>query len=239
MDALSHKVCLISREKREDVHSRPIVAPITSFIQSKLANQLRVLEQAERIRLYKQFSKVPDSRAVAGIYFEAAAQRCLQDGMTLKLVPMVRLSTSRRGTQPQWYSSHVRLDNKSLEASRSDALQAFLEINIKPSQTVAYSDNGSSHISSEILYIPELTNQVAFDSFILLDNILYIFQFTISAGHDIKPGLIDFLGQFSGLPSMENWRLVFIIPQNQTVTCPQSRSVELRGLHPYSAEILL
>ena len=62
MDAVSHKICLISREQRDDMHSDVVVAPITSFIRSILVKQVRSLERAEQIRLYKRFAKVPDSR---------------------------------------------------------------------------------------------------------------------------------------------------------------------------------
>jgi chromatin segregation and condensation protein Rec8/ScpA/Scc1 (kleisin family) len=90
MDELSHKICLISREDRERVYSSVIVSPITLTIKSRLANHFRTLEHREQICLYKHFFKVPDSRAMAGIFFEAAGQRCLQHGVTLHLVPMVR-----------------------------------------------------------------------------------------------------------------------------------------------------
>ena len=43
MDQVSHKICLISREDRYKVHSRAVVAPITLFVQSKLANRFRNL----------------------------------------------------------------------------------------------------------------------------------------------------------------------------------------------------
>ena len=93
MDAISHKICLISRKDKENVFSglSPI-SPITSSIKSRLANHFRTLERQEQIRLYQHFSKVPDSRAMAGIFFEAAARRHIQDGVELELVPMVRLA---------------------------------------------------------------------------------------------------------------------------------------------------
>jgi hypothetical protein len=62
MDAVSHKICLISREQRDDMHSDVVVAPITSFIRSIPVKEVRSLERAEQIRLYKRFAKVPDSR---------------------------------------------------------------------------------------------------------------------------------------------------------------------------------
>jgi len=41
MDAISNKICLVSRGNQKDVHSEVIIAPITPSIQSRLANQLR------------------------------------------------------------------------------------------------------------------------------------------------------------------------------------------------------
>jgi hypothetical protein len=71
MDSNPHKICLVSRADRGNVHSQPIITPITPSIQSRLANQFRNLERDEQLRLYHQFLKVPDSRATASIFFEA------------------------------------------------------------------------------------------------------------------------------------------------------------------------
>jgi len=53
MDDLSHKICLISRENRDDVTSLLIVKPITPNMHSKLVCQFRKLERQEQVRLYK------------------------------------------------------------------------------------------------------------------------------------------------------------------------------------------
>jgi len=66
MDKVSHKICLISRQDRENVYSP--VTPITSSINSKLANHFQTLEHSEQVRLYKYFSEVPQLRAMAGIF---------------------------------------------------------------------------------------------------------------------------------------------------------------------------
>jgi len=46
-DDISDMICLISREDRNDVTSKPIASPITSSIQTRLANQIR------KLRLYR------------------------------------------------------------------------------------------------------------------------------------------------------------------------------------------
>ena len=74
MDAVSHKIFLISRRDKSDLYSGVAVSPITSFINSRLSGQLRSLELGEQTRLYKRLSKVPSSRVMTGIVFEAAGQ---------------------------------------------------------------------------------------------------------------------------------------------------------------------
>lgn len=238
LDAISHNICLISRKDRENVASLPVVKLITPSIQSRLAGQFRKLGRRELIRLYKYFAKVPDSREVAGIVFEAAAQLSLQDGMRLELIPMVHLPSNDKNPWPQWYSSHVLLRNRSLEASRQQAFQQALTVCVKPSWTLEYTDDGPSSIESDVFYVPELSNQVALDSFILLNGFLYIFQFTIGEKHDIKLGLVDFATRLD-LPSMDKWRFVFILPPNSTLVCPQPWRLEMHTLQLYSAVIVL
>jgi hypothetical protein len=236
MDGLSHKVCLISREDRERVYSSAALSPITSSIKSRLANHFRTLDHREQIRLYKHFSKVPDSRAMAGIFFEAAGQRCLQHGVTLHLVPMVRLPPHRKNHQ--WHTSCVFLHNTTLERSHQQALEQGQSLTIpKDLQIQEYAKDGPlSPITPNVIYVPELANQVALDSFIIMNNLLYIFQFMIDKEHSIKSGLIDFVDKYPELPSMDNWRFVFIIPPEHELICPQPQSQKLQ---PYSAVINL
>jgi hypothetical protein len=174
-DAVSHKICLVSRENRDDVRSPAVVAPITPSIQSRLANQFRNLERGEKIRLYKYFSRVPDSKATAGIFFEAIVQHHFQEDIDLELIPMVRLGKARKGKMPQWHSGHVFLSNTALEASRRQALQHGLKINTKPTRTEEFTDNGPPRMEPNVFYVPQASNHAALDSFILLDGLLLIF----------------------------------------------------------------
>jgi hypothetical protein len=92
---VSHKLCLIRCHDRNDVLSEPIVSPITDSIKSRLSNQLRNLQQAERIRLFQQLDRVPGASATAGIVYEAQARYLLQQGRHLDLIPMVKLENGQ------------------------------------------------------------------------------------------------------------------------------------------------
>jgi len=152
---------------------------------------------------------------------------------------MVRLSESREGSLPQWHSAHLRFADKTLREFRRRALKKEIPINIPDPKMVEYGEKGPSSITANVLYLPKLTNQVALDSFILFENSLYIFQFTNSKQHDIKPGLVDWYERCSGFPPMTCWRFVFVIPPNLHMKCPQPRPLKLRQLEPFSAVMTL
>jgi len=172
-------------------------------------------------------------RKVAGIFYEVIAQSRLQRSMFLKLILMVKLE-KRKGlkTLPQWYSSHLLMRNPSLEAAHQQVLGQWLTVKIQPKKTLEYTDDGLQSIEPDVFYVPSLDNQIAFDSFILLDDLLYIFQMTITSSHDINQGLIAVANSYS-FPPREKWQFVFMIPPNLTLLVPQPWKLNLQNLLPY------
>jgi hypothetical protein len=244
MNAVSHKLFLISRKQPEVMDSKVIVAPMTEAIEKKLARRFQNLQQIEQLRLYKFFARTPDSRAVAGLFIESICQRRLQEGVTINIVPMVKLDKDRKGGKlekervPQWHSSHVHVFDSILDASRQRALLQSRYIDINPSQSFEFQDALSS-VSPRIFYVPVATNHEALDSFILLNEELFVFQFTVGTHHGIKPGLIKFLKRCSGVPTMDKWTFVFVIPDNTILKCPQPWSLELRKLRLWSTVMVI
>ena len=238
-DDISHMICLISRKDRNNVTSEPIASLITSSIQTRLAGQIRKSEWQDQIHLYKQFEKVPDLRGLAGILFEAAAQNSLGDGMQLNLIPMVHKSDPQLGGQPQWHSSHLPIPDTTLEGFHQEAITEGSTILIDPSQVLEYNEGGLESITSNVYYVPELTNTVALDSFILQDGQLYIFQFTVGHKHGIKEGLLKFQPGCTNLPPIDQWHFVFIVPPNLILKCPYPQLNEMRKfkLKLYSAVV--
>lgn len=173
---------------------------------------------------------------MAGIFFEAAGQRCLQGGVELEFVPMVQLASSST-SKPQWHSSHILFPNNAeLERLRQEALQQRQPLVI-PKHLEYAKHEPSLPIKSNIIYVPELTSQVALNSFIVMNNHLYIFQFTIGGEHSIKPELMNFICRYPELPSMDNWHFIFILPPNHILKRQQPPEREMRELHLYSAVI--
>ena len=226
----SNKLGLLRRQKHDDVHSRSVIEPITDVIKSRLASRLRHVAKDKQIQLYELFSKVPQTRKMAGSLFESIQQGMFQDGLTIDILPMVRLTQKK-----SWYSSHMSLSNTTLETRRREALQQLQTIEIRPSETEEF-DTDIVSIRQGVFYVPESDNEEVLDSFIVLDGILYIFQFTIAGNHLIKSGFVKFFGKCQDVPPMEKWRFVFVIPLGSTVTSPEPQSL-LRELHPYSAMV--
>src|SRR5258708_32769977 len=176
---------------------------------------------------------------MAGIFYEAIVQSYLQDGRILRLVPMVTLEKrSEDESQIQWYSSHISIHKPALEACHLKVSNGF-EVNIRPKHILEYTDNEwQSRIEPNVFYIPEMTNQKALDSFILLDGLLYIFQIAFGMQQDIHHGFIDVADKCtSSFPPRDQWRFVFIIPPNMTLTVPRPWRLALRNVSPYSAVV--
>ena len=70
-----------------------------------------------------------------------------------------------------------------------------LSISFKPDAAILYQRPGPSPVHSGIFYVPMSSNQEGFDSCIVHNRVLYIFQFTISTSHPIKGGLVGFFSQ--------------------------------------------
>lgn len=233
---ISNKLGLLRRQKRDDVHSRSVIEPITDVIKSRLASRFRRVAKDKQIELYELYSKVPQTRKMAGSLFESIQQGVFRDGLTIDILPMVRLTRNPNAkSRPCWYSSHTSLGNKTLEARRQEALQQLQKIEIHPFETEEF-DTDIVFIREGVFYVPKSDNEEVLDSFIVIDGILYIFQFTIAGNHFIKPGFLTFFGKCQGIPPMEKWRFVFVIPPGLTMTCPEPPSL-LRELHPYSAMV--
>ena len=109
------------------------------------------------------------------------------------------------------------------------ALRCRFSIEVKPVRTEEFPDNGPLSLARDVMYVPEADNNVALDSFILLDD-LFIFQFSIAETHGIKPGLLDFFNQSTGIPPLSSWKFIFVVEPKQILICPQPRNLVLRKL---------
>ena len=82
------------------------------------------------------------------------------------------------------------------------------------------------------MYVPEADNKVSLDSFIWLDEELFIFQFTSAETH----GLLDFFKEYVD-PSPSSWEILSIIEPKQKLVSPQPRITTLREFGMYSAVV--
>ena len=234
MDAISHKIVLVRREDLANTRSLHTIGPITPNIEARIQRRLRYLDRLEIVKLYKLFMKNPNSRQMAGMMFEPIGHRLLEAGITLYIVPMVRLNNMPKGNS-QWYSTHTDLPTPELEASRQENLSNHREpLQVSPTKVV---EVGSKPVPIEenVYYFPTKSNIVGIDSYMVSGGRLYLFQFTVGQKHEVKPALKKFLDALEGIPAEANWRFVFIIPKDILVKCPQLK--ELGTLPMYSAAV--
>ena len=243
MDKLSHKFCLISREKLHNVRSWFIVTPITTHIQSRLATRMRTEDIQQQLEMYEDFDYYPISRGLSGILFESLGNLHFQKRIFIEYAPMARLSRDNQVNHPQWHTSHpVGNEDSDLRGLREVAWDGRTTLDVRP-DTHEYGDQESREIDPKpnIYYIPKMTNEEALISFILYGEHLFIFQFTVSNQHNIKTGLISRFTACDKFPQPSNWRFIFIIPggDNRMLKSRYLQIPEIQDLKPFSAQVAM
>ena len=196
-----------------------------------------------------------DRRILASLIFESLAQLQLQQEVSLNLVPMAEVPAPPRGnteweSQPRSSSpTPQNLVDSAGQGSSSvgiDAANTPLPIRFKPTDTVEYDESKLSGIRANVFYTPTSSNQEAFDLFILVDQVLYIFQFSISASQDIKEGgVMKFFSQPMLKERLQGaeWRFVLVVPPRPTIVYSESNVAMLKGFGDrarlFIAEIVL
>ena len=240
MDDLSHTLLLVTRMSKDlKVDTTREILPHEDLVLAKveiasraveMALQVRLWEQlrADQLTIYRQFANVPETRCIAGLAFESLVHKKLRQRIFLRLIPMVlrEVREPGEGKKPQWHSNHGGGEDPS----------SVRPIDITPLRTEAYEISELDQIENKVYYVPKSKNQVAFESFIMADGNLYVFQCTIASKHSIKAGIVPFFSPYP-LPPQDHWYFVFVVPEEpeepvQEIKCPQpsDRDRDLKAL---------
>jgi hypothetical protein len=169
---------------------RPILEPVTYFVETQVKEKIMALERDEQISLYRNLMILSVAVRVAGLVFGSLGRLRLQQGITLKLLPMAKRPLVQGGKCVQWEQ----------EASP-------ISIFFPPNEAVEFEVGMPTEFEfqPDQLYVPySTTNRMAFDSFIITGRFFYIFQTATSSlssckypyepelVHDINEGIEDF-----------------------------------------------
>ncbi|KAH9079497.1 hypothetical protein EDB83DRAFT_2503931 [Lactarius deliciosus] len=212
MDTVSETIFLLKRVPKKELRQANLddsddmdlvyssMEPLSLGVKSVLRDRLWYESQPEQLRLYKHLADLEGTRYITGLVFKALGHSKLQSTTRLELVPMVKGGSGPSGGSgklPRWYSDHGSGANPS----------SVRQIDIAAVDLDLYSSH-PRQIKDGVYYSSIARNQAAFDSFIMVDQKLYIFQFTIGA----------------------NWHFVFVVPPGLEISCPQPRDSDLKEL---------
>ena len=215
---LSHSIILIKRQDVGDLLT-PVIEPITLSVERRLKKRLIEVEQKERLRTYLLFSTVRQSRMLSGMIFESFAQLHLQETGALDLVPMEFVPPKGRANAKWEY----------LPMGDAGRINPITPIQLQLEEIAEYDGSELSSFRAGALYVPASSTQVGFDSLVLVDQVLYIFQFTIADEHGIKEGIMKFLSQATLQDVLKGveWHFIFVIPRGSRIVCPRSNVAKM------------
>ena len=221
--------------KRYDIHDlvSAYIAPTTANVEMKIMNVIDSMQRFDQIDLYHRFAFADWTRVLAGLLYESLGYSRVEGGIALTLNPMGK---DKRRTHFHW---KVGSGQQATQASTLAGVDnSVTPISISANTACTYEVLQS--VDPNRLYVPSARNQPGFDSFIILDGFLYLFQFTMSDEHGVKPrmvGLLRKLMKIPAFPEMAKWRFVFITPTDcdVTVVMPSEVDTFLEGVSLYSA----
>lgn len=174
-------------------------------------------ERVEQLRTYLRYERVQDSSIVKGLIFESLMQFQLQEEAQLDLLPMIKVP-GQRGGNAKWISQRAS------DASSSGPSPP-IHLSFKPDHTAEYEGPYPRDIDQGIFYVPSNSAQVALDSFILIEEVLYMFQMTIAPSHPINKG--DNGVPFTSNAPEADWYFVFIVPSRSSIVCREANVAKM------------
>lgn len=172
LDSISSKLCLIRRLEQSSIQfSNAVkVLPITAFIGSSIALQLRNADHTEMRRLYKKFVSRPSTREISDVLFKAYGHGTFTHSIWVRYFPMVRIGgskVSKNKNQPQWHNTNAKLSPQLLGDKPQAALRKQRDLQLRPWESIQYT-SAKLHkrltIRSRVYYLPAFPNQFGFDS---------------------------------------------------------------------------
>ncbi len=220
---LSHHIFLLERMTEDMIQEMNLklddirkytygsIRPISRAVVEKLQNLFAMLSLTEHQMWYERFVNIPMGRISAGFLYESFVHKTFEEEIKLDLFPMKDQRVLVSGRQKlQWKSTH------------EDPSKQSSPIHTTPTNTIAYQESITT-IEPEVYYILRARNQVGFNSFVMTNNTLYIFQASIASCRRINPGFLSFFSKVSegSLPRDMPWKFVFVIPTLVQISCPQ------------------
>ena len=208
---ISLTILLLKRLPGDDF-SLPTVEIITPTAEMAVLDQLNKDTRNELSDLHSSLARFERSRRLARVVYRMFAQESLLRGnaIRLQLYPMVRRTPDGSGPikkLPRWY------------ANRGGDPSSSLSLDLHRTGIDVF-DPKAGPIKNNVYY---KLYQAAVDSFIMVYNQLYIFQFATATELDVKKGILTLFSQAS-LPPRSNWHFVFVIFSNLSeLSCPQGQ----------------
>lgn len=194
---------------------------ITDHMRSRIAIQMRNLDNLQQIDLYRAFADTPWSGAVEHL-FELFCQLRFQTRIFLDFIPL-----------PDHIPFHQSPDSPHTSTRSPAHIGLRRTFDIRPSAVREYGERDLRVLSPMpgVYYIPSAQNASAVDSFIFHEKYLYVFRFIISDLHKISLRFVSRFSQCTKFPPKSQWRIIFVLPDDvKPPTRPYLDSPESQSL---------
>ncbi|GBE90196.1 hypothetical protein SCP_1900450 [Sparassis crispa] len=211
--SLPLNLVVVSRAERNDVESEMSLPLITRYVARRLAAISAFnghLSQKDDVQAYKFFTTLPDAHSLDALLWDVHARKALKFSS-----PSIYLSEMRRREKN---SRSFRLD------STTSSFSHWFSLSYKER---FYVDEDLKDLERDTQYLSLDNGQQLFHSFCIRNGFLYIFRLTMAAEEHVDLGLLHFFAGRGGVPEVDKWRFVFMVPYGHQMSCivPQDENL--------------
>ncbi|KAL6300213.1 hypothetical protein BKA93DRAFT_752871 [Sparassis latifolia] len=211
--SLPLNLVVVSRAERNDVESEMSLPLITRYVARRLAAISAFnghLSQKDDVQAYKFFTTLPDAHSLDALLWDVHARKALKFSS-----PSIYLSEMRRREKN---SRSFRLD------STTSSFSHWFSLSYKER---FYVDEDLKDLERDTQYLSLDNGQQLFHSFCIRNGFLYIFRLTMAAEEHVDLGLLHFFAGRGGVPEVDKWRFVFMVPYSHQMSCivPQDENL--------------
>ncbi len=204
IDSVSSKLFVVRPSASPPEHTSAQYDVASDYILKLLMERFATTFNAFQTIIIQILKGVDRAAAVRGMVFEVSCHgKLMNDTGTLSLTEMVSIEnpTNTKFTViPNTRTKELRLQERKPVYFGNDV-----------SELPSVSIDGADY------YIPKAANNATFDSFLVWDQQLYVFQITVGREHDAKKKGLDTLKQIMKDKAIKAWNFVCVVPELQTV----------------------
>ncbi|KAL6300214.1 hypothetical protein BKA93DRAFT_867894 [Sparassis latifolia] len=238
--SLPLNLVVVSRAERNNVESEMSLPLITPYVARRLTAAYVFRGYSFRkndIHAYKFFTTLPDAPHPDALLWDVCARMLLKQ--STPNIFMYEMSRVRDNNSLPPAMRNLLRKKAIFLLGPSPCHRCLIDRSAVPYKEHFYVNEDLKDLERDIQFLPLDNRQQLFHSFCIRNGFLYIFRLTTAAEEHVDLGLLRFFAGRGGVPEVDKWRFVFLIPGHHKMSCIVTQDEKLAQITFYTHQYTL